>query len=87
MTNKPLSLPMLADAKSGEPLTFLRLREVCRRSGLARSTLYRRIAEGDFPGPVKLGTRAGASASAWPAHEVDAWCRSRIAARDAKAPE
>ena len=59
-------------------LTLLRLREVCRRTGLSRSVLYRRIAAGDFPAPVKLGKRA----SAWPEHEVAAWCADRIAFRD-----
>lgn len=61
-------------------LTLLRLREVCRRIGISRSEIYRRIATGDFPQPVKLGERA----SAWPEHEVTAWCEARIAARDAK---
>lgn len=70
--------PMLA--ASGEPLSLLRLREVCRRTCKSRSEIYRRIAAGDFPQPVKLGKRA----SAWPEHEVAAWIAARIAARDAK---
>ena len=61
-------------------LTLLRLREVCRRTCKSRSEIYRRIAAGEFPEPVKLGERA----SAWPEHEVTAWIASRIAARDAK---
>ncbi len=73
-------LPMLAATASGEPLTLLRLSEVCRRTGKSRSEVYRRIAAGDFPQPVKLGERA----SAWPAHEVAAWIATRIAMRDAK---
>lgn len=71
--------PMLAATATGEPLTLLRLREVSRRTGKSRSEIYRRIAAGDFPQPVKLGERA----SAWPEHEVAAWIASRIAARDA----
>lgn len=70
---------LLAPTASGEPLTLLRLREVCRRTGKSRSEVYRRIAAGDFPQPVKLGERA----SAWPEHEVSAWIADRIAARDA----
>ncbi len=62
-------------------LTLLRLREVCRRTCKSRTEIYRRIAAGDFPPPVKLGERA----SAWPEHEVTAWIADRIAARDAKA--
>ena len=68
-----------ATTASGDPLTLLRLREVCRRTGKSRSEVYRRIAAGDFPQPVKLGERA----SAWPEHEVSAWIADRIAARDA----
>ena len=71
--------PMLVATAAGEPLTLLRLREVCRRTGKSRSEVYRRIAAGDFPQPVKLGERA----SAWPEHEVSAWIADRIAARDA----
>lgn len=62
-------------------LALLRLNEVKARTGLSRSVIYRRIAIGNFPAPVKLGERA----SAWPEHEINAWCQARIAARDAKA--
>ncbi|QDA56127.1 helix-turn-helix transcriptional regulator [Thermomonas aquatica] len=60
---------------------LLRLPSVKRLCGLSRSEIYRRVAAGTFPAPVKLGERA----SAWPEHEIAAWCASRIAARDAKA--
>jgi prophage regulatory protein len=60
---------------------LIRLPQVKARTGLSRSELYRRMAAGDFPQPVKLGERA----SAWPESEVSAWCEARIAARDAKA--
>ena len=79
MNRKDATPPMLAATASGQPLTLLRLREVCRRTGKSRSEVYRRIAAGDFPQPVKLGERA----SAWPEHEVSAWIADRIAARDA----
>lgn len=58
-----------------------RLPTVKARTGLSRSEIYRRVAAGDFPQPVKLGERA----SAWNAAEVDRWITGRIAARDAKA--
>ena len=64
-----------------EYLVLERLPSVKARTGLSRSEIYRRVAAGDFPAPVKLGVRA----SAWPEHEVTAWCEARIAARDAKA--
>lgn len=70
--------PMLAATATGEPLTLLRLREVTRRTALSRSAVYRAIAAGTFPAPVKLGERA----SAWNAAEVTRWIAGRIAARD-----
>lgn len=73
--------PMLAARASGEPLSLLRLPEVCRRTGYSRSEIYRRIAVNNFPAPIKLGERA----SAWAEHEVAAWIAARIAERDAKA--
>lgn len=61
-------------------LILERLPQVKARTGLSRSEIYRRIALGDFPTPIKLGLRA----SAWSKHEVDTWISQRIAARDAK---
>lgn len=58
-----------------------RLPQVMARTGRCRSDIYRGIASGDFPAPIKLGERA----SAWSAAEVDSWIASRIAPRDAKA--
>lgn len=60
---------------------LLRKQEVCRRVGFSASELYRRIAAGDFPRQVRLGTRT----SAWPENEVSDWIAGRIAERDAKA--
>ena len=61
-------------------LTLERLPQVKARTGLSRSEIYRKVALGDFPSPIKLGQRA----SAWPEHEITAWIVSRIAARDAR---
>lgn len=60
-------------------LVFLKLPEVCHRTGLSRSELFRRVSANEFPAPVKLGTRS----SVWPAHEIQAWGAARIAERDA----
>ena len=52
-------------------------KEVCRRTSLSRASLYRLMAEGNFPKPVALhGTR-----KAWVESEIDAWINTRIAAR------
>ncbi|MGO4550416.1 helix-turn-helix transcriptional regulator [Lysobacter sp. 2RAF19] len=75
MTRIPTAAPAAGN------LILERLPQVKARTGLSRSELYRRIATGDFPQPVKLGERA----SAWNAAEVDRWIAGRIAVRDAKA--
>lgn len=54
---------------SKAPPAFYRLRDVMRISALSRSTVYRRIADGRFPAPVRLGGRA----SAWSSLELQAW--------------
>lgn len=59
---------------------LLRLPEVKARTGLSRSEIYRRIAIGTFPAPIKIGRRA----SAWSSIEIDRWIAERIAQRDAK---
>src|SRR3546814_6620355 len=48
---------------------FYRMREVLRMTGLSRSTLYRRIADGTFPAPVSLG----GSAKGWRRSDLEEW--------------
>ena len=47
---------------------------------LSRSNLYRKIAAGEFPRPIKLGPRA----VGWRADEIAAWIEERTAERDAE---
>ena len=54
--------------------TILRLPAVRVRTGLSRSTIYQRMADGTFPIPVSLGVRA----VGWLEEEVESWIRSRI---------
>jgi prophage regulatory protein len=56
--------------------TILRLPTVKARTGLSRSTIYLRIAEGSFPAPVSLGGRA----VGWIETEVNDWLAKRIEA-------
>ena len=56
------------------PARILRFQQVRARTGLSRSTIYRRLAEGAFPDPVQLGARA----VGWIESEVDEWIRQRI---------
>ncbi len=59
-----------------------RLPIVKARTGLSRSTIYSRVAEGSFPKPVSLGARA----VGWLESEIDSWLSSRVeASRRAKA--
>lgn len=54
--------------------TILRLPEVKARTGLSRSTIYLRIAEGKFPPPINLGERS----VGWVESEIEAWIAERI---------
>ena len=55
------------------PRLLARLPIVLRLTGLGRSTIYRLIADGSFPLPVRLGPRA----VAWRWSDLDQWARSR----------
>ena len=57
------------------PIRIVRLPAVQARTGLGRSTIYVRLAEGSFPRPVQLGARA----VGWIEEEVDEWIRQQIA--------
>jgi prophage regulatory protein len=61
---------------------FLRLRTVEAVTGLAKTTIYARIAEGKFPAPVPLGEGRN-SPVGWPEDEIAAWQAQRLAKRDA----
>ena len=39
-----------------EPDRIIRLKTVLARTGLSRSTIYRKIAEGTFPSQLKIST-------------------------------
>jgi prophage regulatory protein len=64
-------------------LAIIRRKQVEARTGLSRSTIYLRVARGEFPAPVSLGVRA----VGWVASDVDAWIAGRIAQSRAPQPE
>lgn len=68
-----------AQSESPMPLRLLRLADVKARVGMSRSTIYDRIAKGDFPRPVPLGTIVG-----WVESEVEDWILERIKQRGSK---
>lgn len=57
---------------SGHSERILRLRAVLDRTGLSRSTLYRKIGEGTFPKQIRIGVRC----AGWRESAVNEWLRN-----------
>ena len=55
---------------------ILRLPEIISLTGLSRSTIYNRVATGNFPTSISLGGRS----VGWVSSEVDAWLHNQIKA-------
>lgn len=53
---------------------ILRLNTVLERTGLTRSTLYRKMGTGAFPKNIKISTRC----AGWRESAVEAWLRDPI---------
>lgn len=62
---------------------ILRLPSVQARTGLSRSTIYLRIAEGSFPKQISLGARA----IGWIEGDIDAWIDTLIAEHHSALPQ
>lgn len=75
MQRQPTS-PRQTEALSSPPM-FLRMQSVVRITGLARSTIYRLIAEEEFPAQVRIGVRA----VGWRPADIDRWSAQRPCAR------
>ena len=52
---------------------ILRFREVCWMIGLSRTTLWRKVRDGEFPAPVRLG----ANSIGWRRSAVEGWLSDR----------
>ncbi|QMV61548.1 AlpA family transcriptional regulator [Pseudomonas berkeleyensis] len=59
-------------------MRLIRLKEVMQVTGLARSTVYKYIAEEAFPKPVSLGERC----VGWVEDEVQDWVVAKIQERN-----
>jgi prophage regulatory protein len=59
---------------SESPACFIRLPQVKQRTALSRSSIYAKIARGEFPSPVNLGARA----VAWLDDEITKWISDRV---------
>ncbi|MDZ5457889.1 helix-turn-helix transcriptional regulator [Azohydromonas lata] len=66
--HQPLHVAQLDDA-------LLKLQTVRAMTGLSDSTIYRKLAAGDFPQPIRLGTRC----TRFRAGDVTAWLRQQAA--------
>lgn len=62
--------------RSTETDVLLNVKRVSDVAGVSRSTIYALMARGDFPRPVKVGTRVLFSSL-----EVQAWIIQRLAGR------
>lgn len=54
------------------PDRILRLNAVLDRTGLSRSTLYRKVQTGTFPAQVRIATRC----TGWRESAISAWMRN-----------
>jgi prophage regulatory protein len=59
-------------------MKVLRLKDVIEKTGLARSTIYKYMAEGTFPKPIPLGGRS----VGWVGSEIHAWILDAVQERD-----
>lgn len=56
-------------------LAILRRKQVEQRVGLSRSTIYAKVAAGEFPAPIALSARA----VGWLESDITTWIEARIA--------
>ena len=52
-----------------EPDRIVRLKTVLARTGLSRSTIYRKIAEGTFPAQLQISTNG----TGWHESDINRW--------------
>jgi len=58
-----------------DEISFVSIKDFCRRSGLSRSTVYNLVERGEISRPVRLTENR----IAFPAPVVDAWFASKMA--------
>jgi prophage regulatory protein len=56
---------------------IVRLKTVLARTGLSRSTIYRKIAEGTFPAQLKISTNG----AGWRESDINRWIANPVAWR------
>ncbi|TGT85415.1 MULTISPECIES: AlpA family phage regulatory protein [unclassified Mesorhizobium] len=60
-----------------EPDRIVRLRTVLARTGLSRSTMYRKIAEGTFPAQIKISVNG----AGWRESDINLWVADPVSWR------
>ena len=55
-------------------MNFIRIKDVMKKTGLARSTIWLWVKEGKLPKPIKLSERV----TVWKESDIDAWMESKI---------
>ena len=60
-----------------EPDRIIRLKTVLSRTGLSRSTIYRKIAEGTFPAQLKISTNG----TGWHESDINRWIADPVSWR------
>ena len=69
-------------AMSDTPDRILRINAVLDRTGLSRSTMYRKMQKGTFPKNVQISTRC----AGWRESAIEAWLRNPMFYEEANFP-
>ncbi|MEX3760268.1 helix-turn-helix transcriptional regulator [Paraburkholderia phenoliruptrix] len=69
------------NTESSEMDQVMRMKDVVKKIGLCRATIYAMISRGEFPRPIRIGERA----TGWRESELEAWLANRTAARERSA--
>ncbi|MER9129019.1 AlpA family phage regulatory protein [Mesorhizobium sp. M0768] len=60
-----------------EPDRIIRLKTILARTGLSRSTIYRKIAEGTFPAQIRISLNG----AGWRESDVNRWISNPVSWR------
>lgn len=74
---------MEASPMSNATDRIIRLRTVLERTGLSRSTVYRKIAEGTFPSQIKISVHG----AGWRESAINRWIADPVTYRDESAEQ
>ena len=57
-----------------QPDRIVRMKTVLARTGLSKSTIYRKMAEGTFPAQFKISTKS----AGWRESDIDRWVANPV---------